>query len=167
MSITEILDDLKQAFSIVNDTSFPTIFATIGIGLIVVSAYFSYLAMRESPDQTPNWRKVLLFAFLVLGVASLGTGSASALLHLFENPFRRVDTSTAIANLESNRRVQWLIRLIPYYPRGEEYLSISQLTMVGPPQHKYVFVGAYDELKGYKVKDAVEMVGELLNLSNG
>lgn len=108
---------------------------------------------------TPPWQKILLFSSLAGGVIFVGVGGASALLHLFDNQIRQVTVDADIKDLGENKKIDWLIRLIPYNPGKERFLSISDLKNLGPPQLKYVFVAPYAELKGYKVAQAVTMLG--------
>ena len=161
-SIGDALNDLKLALSIVNDSTYPTLFTTLGLFLIALSAYCSYVTLRQDASATRAWQKVLLFSSLGCGLLLVGTGGASALLHLFDNPIKRVSAETAINNLGENKKIEWLIRLIPYKPDTEGLLSIAELRALGPVSLKHVFVAPYEELRGYKVADAIGMVGGTL-----
>ncbi len=59
--------------------------------------------------------------------------------------------------MQSNERMNWLIRLIPYWRQPD--LSIGKLKQLGPPDQHYTFVAADDELGGYRVDKAVRMTG--------
>jgi hypothetical protein len=157
-NISDALNNLKLALSIVGDSTYPTLLTTIGIFLIGLSAYYSFITLKQNPKDTPRWQKVLLFSSLAGGVLFVVGGGASALLHLFDNSIRRISADQAIQHLEDNAKVDWLIRLIPHR-RGDNLLALSALTNLGPPHLKYIFVAPYDELKGRTVSEAVKMVG--------
>lgn len=105
-SIGDALNDLKLALSIVNDSTYPTLFTTLGLFLIALSAYCSYVTLRQDASTTRAWQKVLLFSSLGCGLLLVGTGGASALLHLFDNPIKRVSAETAINNLGENKKIE-------------------------------------------------------------
>jgi hypothetical protein len=65
----------------------------------------------------------------------------------------------AFVALKENRRVDWLIRLVPYSRQTQPYLSIHEIKTLGAPQQKYVFVADYDELKNLTVADAMYRMG--------
>ena len=71
----------------------------------------------------------------------------------------------AFKALQENKRVFWLIRLIPYSSQSEPHLSILNLTSLGPPRQQFVFVSDYDELKNMTVAEAVYRTG--LSMTGG
>lgn len=155
----QYVKELGDVFSLISQTNFPTIFVTVGLLLIALSAYYSFKAIGKKPEEFLLYQRVLLFITLFAGVFSIGLGASAALLHVFDNPIKQVAASEAFENLRDNRRIDWLIRLIPFSPSTENYLSIAELKTIGPTDAQYVFVGSYHELKGRTVQKAVEMLG--------
>ena len=52
-----------------------------------------------------------------------------------------------------------MLRLIPYNPVTKPELAVSSLPSLGRLPQLYTFVASYHELRGYKVRDAVRMIG--------
>lgn len=157
--IHSYIDDFQKVLGIISDTYYPSIFILVGLFLLLLSSLYIYKSIRLDARDTPLWYKSIIFFSLALGVIFLASGAAAAMLHVFDNPIRRVSKDEAIQNLGANKKTEWLIRLIPYKPSTEPYLSIDNITKLGPPKLQYVFVAPYSELRGYKVSDAVQMVG--------
>ena len=61
--------------------------------------------------------------------------------------------------MEKNTRVNWVVRLISFKQNLEPELGIDRLSRLGPPKQLFSFVGSYDELVGYSVKEALEATG--------
>jgi hypothetical protein len=159
MPFTSAVDDLERALLIVSESSNPARFSLAGLVFLAASLYFSYRATNNDKLDTPLWQRYFIFISLILGVLFLGAGSASAIINVYSNPIRRVAAKDALSRLGGNERTRWAIRLIPYSHEKEGYLSIDAVQTLGAPSLQYVFVGSYDDLKGYKVSDAVKMVG--------
>src|SRR5262249_11374926 len=96
-------------------------------------------------------------------------GPGLALFWVSQTPLQRVARENAFVNLQSNNRVRWLVRLVPYNRIAEPDLAVGKLESLGPRNQLCSFVGAYEELAGYTAKDAVEMSGliyeDLQNIS--
>jgi hypothetical protein len=107
-NVSDGLNDLKLALSIVSESTYPTVLTTIGIFMIGLSAYYSFVTLKQNPKQTPRWQKVLLFSSLAGGVLFVAGGGVSALLHLFDNPIRRVNVDQASKTYRTMRRLTGL-----------------------------------------------------------
>lgn len=106
-----------------------------------------------------------LFASLAAGVilAALAIGFAPP--RPAPPSFERLSAAQAWADLESNRPVGHLIRLVAFDPQKEPWLAIDRLTRLGPPDQLYSFVASYEEMAGYTARQALEKNG--LRLSEG
>jgi hypothetical protein len=96
---------------------------------------------------------------LIGGVLFCASGPLFALLNLSKFPIQRISPAKAFDNLETNERVTWLLRLIPFDPDSQPDLAIGKLKQIGPPEQQYTFVASDDELGGYRVDQAVRMTG--------
>lgn len=166
MSIKEVLDNFQRILDIVAHTSWVSLSILVGMFLLALSSVFTYKSIKLDADKTPLSYKAGIFLCLVLGLAVLAMGAAATVLNVFENPIRRITTAEAIHRLGKNDKTSWLIRLIPYNEKTERsFLSIDALKTLGSPQLNYVFVAPYEELRGYTVSEAVQMVGGAMDAS--
>jgi len=145
------VEELKQLLDYIEGYS-----ASVWITLCGVA--FGFICLRslytaQSAADRPRWA--------VLGAVSCIFIICSAQgLNWWHSNARPVTTPKAAFNaLKENKRVEWLIRLIPYSRTNEGHLSIHELKTLGPPEDKFVFVADYDELKNLTVADAVYKSG--------
>jgi hypothetical protein len=153
------VDDLSRLFAIIANSPAATTFSVIGFILLFCGMVISRLALKSPPSRTPKWVKFGLFGCLIWGVLFAALGPTIALLSFSRHPILTVSPEKAFDNLETNERVYWLIRLIPYEPKNNPEFAIGALKQLGPPNQAYTFVAAYDELIGYGVGDALRMAG--------
>lgn len=69
-----------------------------------------------------------------------------------------MNAATAFQDLQQNRPVQWLVRLIAYDTTTPE-LRIDQLKTLGAPHENFIFVADYAELRGYTANEAIHLAG--------
>jgi hypothetical protein len=86
-------------------------------------------------------------------------GPGLALFWVSQTPIKKVTTDQAFDNLEKNSRADWLVRLIVFNAQTDPKLAVGKLEGLGPAQHKFAFVGNYQELVGYTAKEALQMTG--------
>ena len=123
----------------------------------------AYVAIKSKPDELSLWIKVALFVSLVGGMLFSAAGPSLALFYVSESALtsiQKMNSARAFRNLEENKKVNYVVRLIGYDPNEEPKLGIDQLKRLGPPDQIYSFVASYDELVGYKVKEALEKIGQ-------
>jgi len=101
-----------------------------------------------------------LFAVALLIVSGLLVGGGISL----RNPVEAdrlpapMNAATAFEDLQENRAVQWLVRLIAYDATTPE-LRIDQLKTLGAPHENFIFVADYAELRGYTANEAIHLAG--------
>jgi hypothetical protein len=161
INLPALVQNLGDLLGLVGSTPASALLSTLGLILICVAALSLYKLMHTKPEETSGLFKVIAAFSLLTGVIFSAAGPAVILLDLLDSPIRTVSKAIAFDNLEKNKRVKWLIRLIPYDPLRQEELSVSKLKSIGPQGVKYTFVGSYEELKGRKVSDALALVGQL------
>jgi hypothetical protein len=130
---------------LVTSTTPSAALSAIGVLLVIAAIVLAVTA--------PKW---VVISVLLAGMACSIAGFSWALFHFTENVIPRVSKDKALANLEENSRVSWLIRLVTV---SQPNLGINSLTNVGPPEQKFAFVAPYDEVRGVSVKEAVYRVG--------
>ncbi|KAF0096859.1 MAG: hypothetical protein FD144_5598 [Rhodospirillaceae bacterium] len=106
-----------------------------------------------------------LFASLAAGAILAAVAVGLAPPRSTPSSFERMSAAQAWSDLESNRPVGHLIRLIAYDPQTEPWLAIDRLERLGPPDQLYSFVASYEEMAGYTAKQALEKNG--LSLREG
>jgi hypothetical protein len=163
MDWTAAVDGLNKLFELIANSPAGATLSVVGFILLICGVAMGRLALRSSPRNTPGWVKFALFGCLIGGVLFSSMGPTIALLSFASYAIEKVSTDKAFDNLETNERVRWLVRLIPYAPKDNPDLAIGRLKQLGPPNQAYTFVAAYDELVGYSVEDAVRMVGGAYN----
>lgn len=159
MDFDSTVTNFQRLFELIGNNLWSTTLTAIGLILLAIGTAFGGRALKSDPQNTPAWLKSGLFFCLIGGVGFAAAGPTVALVGYWKYPIARVSASTAFDNLETNARISWLIRLIPFDPDTQPTLSIAHLTQLGPPEQKFTFVAAYDELVGYGVDEAVRMIG--------
>ncbi|WP_422016402.1 hypothetical protein [Reyranella sp.] len=96
-----------------------------------------------------------LAAAMVLAAVAIGLAPPRSAPTSFE----RRSAAQAWADLESNRPVGHLIRLVAFDPQKEPGLAIDRLARLGPPDQLYSFVASYEEMAGYTARQALEKNG--------
>lgn len=139
-----------------------------GLLFLILTIGLIYHAARSRPEEFNVFWRATLWVTLISSILSLFGGTALALLDLS----REVPTGFApaqqtpgegVINLADNKRVRWLVRLIPFDPKTSPELGIDRLTHLGRSDHRYTFVADYNELRGYTAEEAVLKVGGSTN----
>ena len=164
------MDKLQDTFQaivtilqIVVAGSATALLSIVGLVLLVLAGLAAYLALTRK--ETPRFVPFILYFSLVVSALFSAAGPGLALFWVSQAPLSKVSAETAFDNLTKNERVDWLVRLVPYQT-GEPQLAVGKLQNLGPPRQLFTFVGVYEELSGYSVKDSVEMSGLTFNNSN-
>jgi hypothetical protein len=157
-TLSDSVDALSKVFALVTSTTASSLISLIGLLLILVSILIGIVAVTKPQNMQP-WHKWMLFVALIGGMAFSAAGPSLALFNITENLIPRVPKDQALDNLAENARIGWLIRLIPFDPNKEAFLSIDNLKTLGPAKQRFTFVAPYNELKGISVKDAITSVG--------
>ncbi|GLK80352.1 hypothetical protein [Methylopila turkensis] len=150
----------SQVVALVSTTKTAALFSAVGL----ILTFFALGALVKlmgtgDPATTPRWQKVVAGLSLTAGLVFMVAGPSIALLENSQTKIKLVPKSIALDRLENNERVDWLIRMVPYYPNRQPELAASKLLRLGPEKVKYVFVGSYQELKGRTVESAIAMIG--------
>lgn len=154
-----MFNDLFKLFELLSRSNAAITFTALGFFLLVAGMAGLSRIITLKPAETSQWLIRLTATCFGLGVLFAAIGPAAALLNIKASPIDKLSSREAWSRLKTNQEVKWLIRLIAYDPKQRKDLSIGQLKTLGPKEVDYTFVAAYDELKGYTVKDALEMVG--------
>jgi len=159
----------------------------VGLLFLLVALFFSQRVLGTHARHTPAWLKACLFVSLLGAIADF---SAAPFVTTFHVRSQRASHAEVLRNLETNARVHYVIRLIPYKESEKDFLSITKLANLGrccdpasadpanqacvkdpDPQRctklRYVFVADYAEVRGLKVSEAVERVGGSLDRAVG
>ena len=172
--------------SLMDDSVSATVFL-LGLALLFAAVFFAHHALRADKS-APIWLKVCLFVAFFGSVTAL-VASPCMRLHSLRKlaPANHLDV---LKNLKDNARVHYVIRLIPYTQASKDYLSIAKLSNLGRccdpsssdkanqeclkdpvpqrcTQQQFVFVADYAELRGLKVREAVERIGLSLDRAVG
>jgi hypothetical protein len=158
MDISEAINDAKSIFDLVTNTPASAILSAVGLILLILGVGIAVRALKD-PSKMPFWLQAGFFACIIGGVLFSAAGPSLALFSFSKDPIVTIPAAKAFDNLETNVRVNWLIRLIPFDPQANPELAIGRLTQLGPPDQQYTFVAAYDELVGYRVDDVIRMIG--------
>ncbi|MGD9721351.1 MAG: hypothetical protein AB7O59_09090 [Pirellulales bacterium] len=94
-------------------------------------------------------------ALVLVCTAALGTTRAAADDNRFPPP---MPAEQAFDDLQSNTRVDWLVRLVAYDP-ADPVLRIDRLQALGAPHEDFTFVADYAELRGYTAEAAARLSG--------
>lgn len=145
------MDDLKLLLDYIEGFS-ASVWITlcaIAVGYVCLRAIYS----ANESAQRPWWAVpgVVICLFVVF--------SAQGLRWWYQNTLPTISPYIAFQSLQENKRVNWLIRLIPYSRSRQNSLSIHELKSLGPPEQEFVFVADYDEVKNLTVTDAVYKSG--------
>ena len=163
MDIGTISDAIVRIYELVTSTSSTAFLSVVGFALLLLTGVLAYIAIKSKPDELSLWIKVALFVSLLGGMIFSAAGPSLALFYVSQsavNTIQRMSSVRAFKNLEDNKKVNYVIRLIAYDPAEEPKLGIDQLKSLGPPDQIYSFVASYDELVGYTVKEALEKIGQ-------
>lgn len=160
----------------------------LGLLLLLLALFFTKKILSLHARTAPTWLKACLFVALVSAVIDL---SAAAFMRPLQVKTQRAASrAEVLKNLETNARVHYVIRLIPYDQASKDYLSIAKLTNLGRccdpastdpanlacvkdpdpqrcTQQRYVFVADYAEVRGLPVREAIERVGGSLERAVG
>jgi hypothetical protein len=158
-----ILDGVATIFQIVASTKPTATLSIIGLTLLVLAGLLSYWAIRSEPNQTPTWMRVLLFGSLVGGLLFSAAGPGLALFQFSQAPLRKISPQTAFTNLQENKEVRWLVRLVSYDQQTDPQLAADKLFRLGPEKQQFSFVSAYEDLAGYSAEDSIQMTGGTLD----
>ena len=157
-----MFDSLIAAFSAVFDkvagASAPVWLTIFGLLLVAGGFLGLYKIINLDSKDTSTFLKFITSFLFLIGVLFAAAGPTAAYVDLSENKIRRVAQREAITRLRANEEVSWLIRFIVYNPSDPHNKTIGNLTKIGPDVD-YTFVSPYDELKGYRVSEALAMVG--------
>lgn len=144
-------DDMARLLGYIEYYSGSTWIAAVAL---LVGAFFLRAIYMADKNARPNNIYVIgVGVSLLLFVAALGLREWHA------NTIPTTTPKEAFEALKINKRVSWVIRLIPYSSQTEPGLSIAELKTLGSEHQKYVFVADYDELKNLNVREAVNRTG--------
>lgn len=118
------LEQLKELLDSLLRYSAPT-WITLGAGAF---GFVCLHALYKRPDSEPRSRWPLFGSILAL----LLLVAAQGLVWWSSSSLTTTTAKQAFRALEDNRRVSWLIRIIPYSSHTEPFLSIHQLKTLGP-----------------------------------
>ncbi len=155
-SLAGLLEDIKLALDYLETFSASS---WITLSSLVVGGVFLRLIYKSNGSD--KYRKLYFSGIFI-----------SLLLIVFFQTYRLWYVNTLpisspkqiFESLKYNKRVTWVVRLIPYCKSTEQFLTIQRLNMLGPENQEYVFVADYDELKNLTISDAVYRLG--LSLAN-
>ncbi len=160
MDITAFFDAVGKVFVLVAGFSSTALLSIVGLVLLLLAGVLAYVAVKSKPDELSPLIKIALFLCLIGGMTFSAAGPSLALFYVSENSITRMSPERGFDNLENNSRVNYVVRLISYDPNEEPGLGIDRLVRLGPPDQLFSFVASYDELVGYRVKDALEKIGQ-------
>jgi hypothetical protein len=156
----QVINGTVQVIKLLLDSSSTAALLGVGIFLLMLAGVFAYKAVKSRPRDITSFQKVALFVCLVAGLIFSAAGPSLALFYVSQDPIRKKSFEDTFNNLVENKRVRYAIRLITYHPSDpNSILSIDKLQQLGPPKQKYSFVADYEELKGYTVKEALDLFG--------
>lgn len=159
MDIDGFFAGIAKIFEIVASSSATATLSSVGLLLLVLAGSLAYQAMTKKPDDLPKYFGIALFTSLLGGMIFSAAGPSLALFWVSQIPIKRVSADLALDNLEQNKQVKWVVRLISFNQALEPDRGIDRLQRLGPPKQLFSFVASYEELAGYTVKDALEMIG--------
>jgi hypothetical protein len=138
-----------------------TILSALGFLLLLLGFFLVWKWAKSDPSTLPpRWA---LFTYVTLGAAVVLTlsGQALTVINLKQGRIQTLQIPAKIvyARLLENKRTDWLIRLIPYDSKNPTEQMLSYPPSLGPRHHRYTFVTAYSELRGYTVQQAIEKTG--------
>jgi hypothetical protein len=156
----QIFPSFIQVIKLLLDSSSTAALLIVGILLLIFAGLFILKAVKSKPKEITFFQKIALSVCLVAGVIFSAAGPSLALFYVSQDPIRKTPFEDAFSNLIQNKRVRYAIRLITYNPSDlKPTPSIDRLQQLGPPKQKYSFVADYEELKGYTVKEALDLFG--------
>lgn len=122
------VDDLKQLLDYIEGYSASVWITLCGVAFGFVCLKSLYTA--QTPTDRPIWAVPgALFSILIIC-------SAQGLSLWYSNTQPITPPKSAFSALKENKRVNWLIRLIPYSSKNESDLSIHELEALGLPDNK-------------------------------
>jgi hypothetical protein len=151
-------EDFKQILDSIHNYSASTwiTVAAVALGFVCLRALYKL----PSNELRPRW----LFLGFTGALFLLGAAQGISLWSSASGYLPSTTPEQAFQALQDNKRVTWLIRLIPYSRKTESYLSIHALKTLGSSEDKFVFVADYEELKNLTVSNAIYRLG--LSLGN-
>jgi hypothetical protein len=152
----DFIDGLARVFKLVLDAPVSGTLSVIGLILLFTSGVFAYQAIKREPKDTPPWFGYALFSTLIAGIAFSAAGPSLALLRSADSSNIKTSIEQALAHLEQNKEVQWLVRLVVSDSKG---LDIANLKRLGPPKQQFTFVASYEDLAGYTAQEVMRMTG--------
>jgi hypothetical protein len=156
----KIFEGTIEVLKILVGSSSTAALLIVGIFLLMLTGVFAYKAVKSKPKEITSFQKVALFVCLVAGLIFSAAGPSLALFYVSQDPIRKKPFDDTFNNLVQNKRVRYAIRLITYNPSDPNPIpSIDKLQQLGPPKQKYSFVADYEELKGYTVREALDLFG--------
>jgi hypothetical protein len=158
MDVNELFAGIAKTFELVGREPSTVTLSVVGLILLFLAGALAYLAITK-PEKMLRPLPAIFFTSLIGGMIFSAAGPGLALFWVSQNPIKKISTDKLFDNLEKNRRVSWVIRLISFEQKTEPELGIDRLSQLGPPKQLFSFVGSYDELVGYNVKDALEATG--------
>jgi hypothetical protein len=164
--IGSILQNISTIYQLIASNTWSATLSVVGILLLLIAVYAAYRAISSKPEDTPTYVWIFLFVSLIGGMIFSAAGPSIALFYVSEGPIPTVSRESAFDKLKDNERVYWLIRLIPFNPQKESQLAIGNLSSLGPKEQQYSFVAPYEELRGYSVERAVQMIGGVYHLKD-
>jgi hypothetical protein len=170
MDIGAIVDAIVKIYELVTSTSSTAFLSVVGFALLLIAGVLAYIAIKSKPEELSLWIKLALFISLLGGMLFSAAGPSLALFYVSQSALttiQKMGSARAFKNLEENKKVDYVVRLIAYDQGEEPKLGIDQLKNLGPPDQIYSFVASYDELVGYTVKEAIEKIGQRYVNGNG
>ena len=158
MDVQQYTDALGLVFKSFSSNTPATNFTVIGF-LLLLSVIVIVIYAISVNRTLSGWYAITSAACLIFGIIFTLIGPGLAILDA-HTVIAEISRRTALANLRTNERVSWVIRLIAYNPSGgRPGPNLGPLPPVVKVPQKFTFVADYQELRGYNVMDAVRMVG--------
>lgn len=159
MNIGDITTGIGTVFQLVGDSAATTILSVVGLVLLLLAAILANRALTTDPQNVTVQLKSALFISLIGGMLFSAAGPGLALFWVSQSSIKKTTAQTSLDNLEYNKQVNWVVRLISYNNKQEPDRGIDRLQHLGPPKQLYSFVASQEDLVGYTVKEALEMIG--------
>lgn len=163
---------LVKLYELISDSAVSTLLAMTGFLVFVVAILLLHHQSKARPEEVARWHRPLLLSSLAIALLLSIAAPSLRMLEISRSraePTRYASTRSAIlGDLYANKKVYWLVRLIPYTPASRDFLNISKIknlgrcdpdTCGGTCKQQYVFVADYAELRGLTAEQAVLKVG--------
>jgi hypothetical protein len=146
-----VLDAVGKFFERVGASTPATVLTVFGFASVVLAGIALFRIRSRSAVWAFGTLALLGTACVIVGqVVPIGSDQ-------YEVARPPVTAAVAFENLKSNRRVEWLIRMIPYTSAAP--LENGKVDSLGPTGQDYTFVASYEELRGYRVDFAIRKTG--------